>query len=150
MRKLSYMERITGYPNPFETYLLVAGAAQGLLVGLGVARPASLEAALQGVPWLRYVWAVLIGLGAVTSLIGLYWTGNDFTGTEIKRAGLISVGFGGLIYGIAALFAGPAGVAAGVSTCAFGLAAFARFWQVTRLLRLARQEAVARVLGSLS
>lgn len=132
----AHIERITGYPNPFEAYLLVACVVQGALVVTGVARPGAIEAALSGVPGLRYVWALLLLLGGLLGLLGLYWRGeNETAGVLIKRAGLICVGFGTLVYGIALALAGATAYVASLTTLAFAWAAFTRAAQVTRMLR---------------
>jgi hypothetical protein len=136
--RLEHIDRIAGYPNPFETYLLVASLVQGVLVALGIGHSTALEAAFSDSPWLRWTWAALGTLGAATALLGLYWRGDPFTGVEVKRVGLIVTGFGALIYAVSLWLSQPVPVA-GLPAVAFAVACFVRTWQVSRLLRRAEQ-----------
>jgi hypothetical protein len=147
VRPYRYVDRITGYPNPFETYMLLAAVVQGCAVASGYARSPSIEIALDGRPILRWVWAALLAAGGMIALAGLYWRGDPFNGVEIKRAGLIMVGFGAVIYGAAALLVGPTGTVAGLSAVGFAVACFDRAWQVTDLLRRARAQ-IQRIQGA--
>lgn len=142
-RHLETMDRIAGYPNPFEAYLLAAASTQGVLVALGVAHSAALDATLGAAPWLRWTWAALMALGGCAAILGLYWPADPFTGVEIKRVGLVATGFGALIYAFAVWSLGRSGVITGLSSAAFAAACFVRTWQVTQLLR--RAEAVVTV-----
>lgn len=136
--RLEHIDRIAGYPNPFETYLLVASFIQGILVALGIGHSAALEAAFSGSPWLRWTWAALGTLGATTALLGLYWRGDPFTAVEVKRVGLIVTGFGALIYSVSLWLSQPIPIA-GLPAVAFAVACFVRTWQVSRLLKYAEQ-----------
>jgi hypothetical protein len=135
-----HVKRITGLPNPFESYLLAASVIQGFLIATGGARSEVVSAALDGRPWLRFVWAALMGLGGVAALAGLYWRGNPFNAVEIKRVGLVGVGCGTLVYGVALMLVGKAGYVAGLTAVAFALASFWRIGQVTQLLKQARRD----------
>lgn len=135
--RLERMDRITGYPNPFETYLLIASLAQGIVLALGLGRSPALEVALGALGWLRWIWAGLLGIGGLAALTGLYWPGDPFTAVETKRVGLVMTGFGGLIYAVALGLIGERGLVASLSAFALAVACFVRAYQVTRLLKRA-------------
>lgn len=141
------VHRVTGIPNSFETFLLVACVVQGIGLATGAARSGVVDAALEGRGWLAVVWAALLGVGGMASLLGLYWRGDPFTAVEVKRVGLVMVGFGSLVYGAALVLAAPeTGFVAGVSAIAFSVAAFTRVSQVSGLLEQARRD-VEKVRG---
>jgi hypothetical protein len=132
--------RPVGEPNPFEAYMFAACVAQGAVVLLGAARPTSIELALPTL--LRVLWAVLLLVGGVAVLTGLYWPGSPLTGVEIKRPGLVAVGGAALAYGVALLPFGAAGMVVAIANVSFSLACAVRVWQVTRRVRAVRAHLV--------
>lgn len=138
-RRLAIVDRVAGYPNPFEAYLLVASVAQGVVVAVGHGRSQAAEAALGALGWMHWVWAALMTVGGLVALVGLYWPADPFTAVEIKRIGLIMTGFGASIYAVALWSLGGRGLLAGVSAVALTVACAVRAIQVTRLLKHAEQ-----------
>jgi hypothetical protein len=133
--------RPAGDANPFEAYLLAVCALQGWSVLAGTATPTSLSHALT--PTLRLVWATLLLIGGILSVVGLYWPRNPITGVEIKRVGLVAAGTASLTYGLALVFIGPAGYVAASLSLSFALACVTRVVQVTRRIRGTRRRIVA-------
>lgn len=130
-------ERPIGPPNPFEAYLLIACLIQGLAVLTRQAKPTSIEGALS--PFLLLLWAALLTLGGVLALAGLFWPGDPFTGVEVKRVGLVAVGFGTLAYGVALTTLGAPGIVVALSNLGFAAACAVRCWQIGRRLRELRR-----------
>jgi hypothetical protein len=128
--------RPTGEANPFEVCMLLACTVSGTSVLVGIAQPRSVSDALT--PVLLKVWAVLMAAGGLSSLMGLFWPGDPFTGVEVKRVGLIAVGSGCLIYGCAATLLGSAGFAVATVNLLLAAACLYRTFQVSKRLRLAR------------
>lgn len=137
MLRWLHRDRPTGEANPFEVYLLVACVLVGFLIFGAEARPQSITSLLP--PLLRIVWAIMLCVGGALALIGLYWPGDPFTGVEIKRIGLYSVGIGALAWGTAAAFYGPIGRPTAISNIAFALACATRLVQISRRIRFARE-----------
>lgn len=127
--------RPAGPVNPFEVWLLTACVIQGLVVLTHTARPPSVQALLP--PWLRLLWGVLLLVGGVLSVAGLYWP-DPFTGIEIKRVGLVLAAAGVLAYGVALLAVGPNGYLAAATNIAFAFACAVRVYQVSQALTAAR------------
>lgn len=134
-------DRPMGDPNPFEAYLLGVCALQGWSVLAGAASPNALYSLLN--PGLRLAWGLLLVVGGVASVVGLYWPRNPITGIEIKRVGLIATGTASLAYGIALFMFGPQGYVAGSLSLAFAVACATRVVQVTRRIRGNRRRIVA-------
>jgi hypothetical protein len=137
-----WVHRPTGPINPFELAAVVAGIAQGLLVIVGAADPRSVTEALPEL--LLYVWAALLAAGGGATLAGLTWLGDPFTGVEIKRVGLVAIGFGALVYGSAALLLGSVGLTVAIYNLLLAAACFARLVQVSRRLAQAREHLTNR------
>lgn len=133
-----HIDRPTGPPNPFESYLLVICIAQGCAVIFGYARPPSIQAALPG--WLRGVWGVLLLIGGLAAVIGLYWPWDALDAILIKRVGLLAAAGGTLAYGVALLSLGSAGFVAAVFNLGFALACLVRASQITRALNKFRSD----------
>lgn len=133
--------RPAGDPNPFEAYLLAVCALQGWSVLMGAASPRALYAVLT--PGLRVAWGVVLVVGGIASIVGLYWPRNPTTGIEIKRVGLVATGTASLAYGVALLLFGPQGYVAALLSLAFALACATRVIQVTRRIRGTRRRIVA-------
>lgn len=140
-----YEIRPAGPANPFEAFLLAVIALQGFLVLAGLSKPASIVSLLPNT--FRIIWALLMLVGGVTSLAGLYWPGTPFTGCEVKRVGLIASGFGALAYGVALLSLGSSAWVAASTSFFFASACVVRHWQVGRALRQARYRIVRIVDG---
>ena len=122
-----------GQVNPFEAWLLLAAELVGWFVLSGVAQPTSVRDALPG-PLLK-VWALTMALGGVASLTGLFWWGAVHDGVVLKRTGLIALGTGALVYGIAAALLGRKGIAICVYNVSFAIACLAEIRQMGRRLR---------------
>lgn len=131
-------DRPMGPVHPFESWILAASALQGIFVLTGLAQPPSVARQLP--PDLQTVWAILLALGGVAALAGLFWPGDPWTAVEVKRAGLVSVGFGALIYAVSAAFLGERGLTLAVIHGAIAVACFVRVGQVTKRLLLARAQ----------
>lgn len=127
--------RPTGEVNPFELFMLVACVATGSSTLAGVAAPGSITATLPHS--FVIAWAILLTVGSVLSLTGLFWPGHPATGPEIKRVGLVSTGFATAAYAVAAANAVPTGAGIGSASLniAFTTACLYRTIQVTRLVR---------------
>jgi hypothetical protein len=134
--------QLTGPPNPFQSYLLVAAFLTGIAYLAGWAKPSSIEATLP--PLLRYVWAGTLLVGGALALAGMQWPGRPFTAARVKQAGLIGCAGGTLAYGLAAwlTFGAPA-AATGISNIAFAAACLWRWWQIRQRLRVATRIADA-------
>lgn len=108
---------------------------------MGAASPRALYAVLT--PGLRVAWGVVLVVGGIASIVGLYWPRNPTTGIEIKRVGLVATGTASLAYGVALLLFGPQGYVAALLSLAFALACATRVIQVTRRIRGTRRRIVA-------
>lgn len=140
-------DRLTGFANPFEGYLLLVCVVQGAAVLFGFASPSSILLALGGL--LQVVWALLLLVGGGLAFVGLYWPWNPLDAIYIKRVGLLAAAGGTLAYGVALLLLGPIGVVAAIYNLGFCLACLVRARQVTLVLHGVRRELAAiRAAGS--
>lgn len=130
------MERPMGPINPFEAAFLGAAFLAGSSVLLGIGDSAAVQQALQ--PHMVVFWAALLATGGAVSIAGLMWPGSRWTGVEVKRVGLITVGVGSLTYGLSAAFLGDRGVPTAIFHLSLATACAIRVWQVTRRLGEAR------------
>lgn len=129
--------RPIGPINPFEVGILIVGVMTSGSVLLGFANPASIRGQLS--ESFTCVWAWLLFIGSVVSLVGLLWPGQWVTGVEIKRPGLFVFSLACLTYSFAAFQLGPMGYAVGITNGGFCLIAWIRIGQVTRGIRTYRR-----------
>lgn len=134
--------------NPFEIFLMLVGILYGtqiviepLIPGVRI-NPQTVAGQLT--PPSAYVWAVALLVGGVLTLVGLGWR-NRVTGIVLEQIGLVTVGSACVFYVVAIilLFGFDVGAFPGAITTAFGLACFARWFQLQKELSKLR----ALVLG---
>ena len=125
---------LTGPPNALAGWALLAIANFGVLFLLGLTKPASIARSLD--PMFQVVWALLMAVGGITALAGMYWPGREFTGARVKIAGLIGAGGGAAAYGAGLLLLnGSAGRGTGFWAVLVGVSCLHRALQVSRILR---------------
>jgi hypothetical membrane protein len=88
-----------GYPrHGLVVYLLALCVLSGVTLLFGRPAAGSLEAALD-----RQIvvgWALLLTLGAVFALVGIFWPGDVRTGLVTKRLGYAGLTFAATIYAL--------------------------------------------------
>lgn len=89
--------------HPFEIWLLGACALSGSFQLVSGARPGSVSAQLS--PVAQIAWCVLLGVGAIVALVGIFWRGQVKVALEMESIGLTSVTVACLVYAIAISFA---------------------------------------------
>jgi hypothetical protein len=139
-----------GRRHPFEVAMLVAAVAVGASRVLSEPTSGSLERALS--PFLISAWYLLLTLGSVIALTGIYWR-EPGGGLLIERAGLTMLTSAGLVYGVAiTATAGWRGLAAAMFVFGFSVASLIRALDIGRILSRIRAlslviEAVAEEQG---
>lgn len=126
--------------HPFEIFTLAFSAVIGLpmVFSSGQSPPPSIVAVLP--PWAVLAWGAMFSGGALVALIGCL-LGHRLEGVLIEQVGLVGVGMGCLIYGVAALTTIGAAALLPVAVIAgFGLACLWRWVQLQRLINAARHE----------
>lgn len=84
--------------------------------------------------WLTVVWYVLLAVGSVTGLAGVFWK-EPVAGLLIERAGLFALCSSGLVYSIALIAVGGWGAVAAASfVLGFGVASAVRAIDIGRVL----------------
>jgi hypothetical protein len=126
--------------NPFEAAVFLAVCTQGIAILTGVGDSSSVKGALA--PTWAAIWATLYAVGGAFAFAGYVWVWDRWTGVEIKRVGLVAVGFGGLIYSLAAACMGTQGVPTAIIHISIAIACGIRVLQIRSRLNAAR-----RVLG---
>lgn len=123
--------------DPLETLFLVVFAASGLIQLSTGARPGSIDSLLPDV--FRIVWLVILTLGSLLALAGIFWPYKKSDALIIESVGLAWVGVGVIIYGMAQvaaafLISSPGSVVlAGPLTITLGIAFF---WRHRRLQKV--------------
>lgn len=130
--------------NPFELFVLTLSLLTSAPLLIGAAPPPGSTTELLG-PTLVHVWAGILVFGCLVALTGVWWTWlrwihlwrpRTATGLLIERVGLVAVGVGDIIYGIAVFgIGGGRGVLAGGIVLGFGLACWWRAWLIRRWIK---------------
>lgn len=125
--------------HPFQTFLLVVCLANGGPLVFGITTSRSVVS--QTPEWAWRTWGVLLLIGGLMGLVGMFWPRLRITGLLIERTGLVFVGLAALVFsGVLAVTVGlpDSGFAAGV-TAAFGGAALWQAWRIAKALRRVRR-----------
>jgi predicted MFS family arabinose efflux permease len=137
-RPRRHLDRPAGPPNPFESFLLGVCVVQGAAAVIGFSQPAAFEGSFP--PWVHRAWGVILLLGGVAAVVGLYWPGDPVDGVLIKRVGLVALAGVTIAYGIAGL-ATPTRLFVGATfNLAFGIACIIRIRQVTAAISALRRQ----------
>lgn len=80
--------------------------------------------------WFRYLWLVLISLGCVVTLAGVFWR-NHVTGMFIEQVGLMAIGGSVLFYGLSLAYLAPTAFVSAM-TITIGLSFLGRWWVLRR------------------
>lgn len=138
--------RLTGEPNIFQTFILLAAAVTGGSYLSGLRTPDSISQTLPRCPIV--IWEVLLFAGGTFALAGMYWPGRVFTGVVLKRAGLVGVAGGLLAYALSAWTVfGERALWLVIWNVLLAGACLVRAAQVTRALRAARSHAREQSAG---
>lgn len=120
--------------HPLAVYLLVLATFSGLSQAVGVIVAATPDIALP--PAVNFAWAVMLFLGGLSSLAGMFWQGSVPTGLTLKRAGMAMLGGSGLIYAIVLVWTfGQGGLLSGGIILGFSLACWMHYRTVVRRIR---------------
>lgn len=85
--------------DPLETLFLIVFAISGLAQAATGARPGSIDSLLPGP--LRVTWLLILTLGAIAALAGIFWPGKKSDALILESIGLAWVGVAVIIYGLA-------------------------------------------------
>ncbi|MBM4617965.1 hypothetical protein GS534_24215 [Rhodococcus hoagii] len=89
--------------DPLETmFLIVLGLSGFLQIATG-ARPGSVDTLMPNA--FRVLWLIMLTLGCVVALVGVFYPKDKPTGLLIESVGLAGVGVAVIIYGLAQLVA---------------------------------------------
>jgi len=132
-----------GRRHPFEVSMLGAAAVVGGSRVLTEPTSGSLETALS--PWLVSIWYVLLSIGALIALSGVFWRSNIVVGLRMEQSGLIMLTSAGSIYGGALVSsAGWRGLAAAAFLFGFSAACGFRTFDIGRILSRIRTLALSK------
>lgn len=122
--------------HPLIVFLLGLCVISGLGIGLGAPAPGSIEEQLPSVGVL--VWALALGGGATTVLVGLALQANHqrlVVGVLLEQVGVVVLGFAAIIYSAAALVTvGWSGLLPAGTTLTFGIACLYRWVSLQKQL----------------
>ena len=123
--------------NPYESILLGMCFLSGLAFMVGcIPTPNSIATYLP--PLQRVIWGLMLFAGGGMALAGSYMQRTSLNGARIEQTGVLSIGFGCFIYGVAVLcFAGDQATFPGLMTCGVGVASFIRYRQLHKALKQA-------------
>ena len=120
--------------NGFQVYLLCVSVVSSASFMLGISNANAVEEALPHT--FRFAWAIMLGLGAVCTLAGMYWPFEINSGLLIKKFGLFVLSVAALVYGLTIVVAyGEDGFFLGCLVLGFAGAAFAQFLRVNKRIR---------------
>lgn len=119
--------------SPLAVYLLVLASISGLGLVVGASTAALVETSVP--VEVSFTWGLILFLGSLLTLIGMYWQGDIRTGLVLKRLGMFSVGVAAILYGALTAFVlgSPALFSAG-TTIGFGVACFAQFHIINKAI----------------
>ena len=116
--------------NPFEVFLLFVCLPSGIGLLAGPGTPGSIESLVS--PTLTTAWGVVLLVGAVLALGGGMSRASS-NAIIIQQVGLGLVGTAAPLYSLAVFVSvGPSATFPGLTTLAFGLACWVRFWQLQK------------------
>lgn len=117
--------------NPLAVYLLSLCCISGISLLVGVSTSGSIEAELPFAA--ARLWGAMLTLGAGSTLLGMFWQGDQRTGLLIKRTGLLTLSIAAFIY--AAVIIAAVGLD-GAFVCGivvgFGVATAVQFVRINR------------------
>lgn len=131
------------FAEPFEFWIGLACALAGALAAVGRSRPQSLV--VLHAPWLLHAWGVLLFVGGVATAvsrirIGLRQTDLGYRSARaLEVVGLVDLATAIIVYAVAVLAVGVAGLVAGLIYVALGGACAMRAWIVSRELKQERR-----------
>jgi hypothetical protein len=133
---IAHVRRTLSTVDPLEVLFLLVFAMSGAAQAISGAKPGSIDALLPET--FRVIWLILITIGSLIALAGIFWPWNSVDGVITESIGLAWVAIGIVVYGAAQIVASlntenPAGaILAGPLTICLGLA----FWWKHRRLQL--------------
>lgn len=120
--------------HPLVVYLLALTLLSGMANLLGEPTTGSVEAELQ--PDIRLMWNVILTLGAMTALAGMFWPGDPRTGLLLKRFGYMALSIAALAYALVLiLLVGQGALYVGLVIGGFSLACGHATRQVNQAIR---------------
>ena len=130
--------------HPLIVFLLTLCVISGISITFGAPAPGSITEALPR--WQVTAWALSLGLGALSILIGLILQPADkhlVTGVLLEQVGVASLGCAAILYSAAVVSAaGWSGVFPAIVTAGFGVALLYRWYTLQRGIRRSRQRAL--------
>lgn len=123
-----------GERNPFQVYLLLVALSTGVPFMFGFVTAGTIEASLPRA--YTFLWGLMLALGALAALAGMFWPRDARTGLLLKRFGLTALGFASAVYALAlgARFSWEATLLVGV-TAGFSAACCRQAWRVHQTIR---------------
>src|SRR5207253_2498162 len=86
--------------DPLEVMFLIVFLMSGGAQLVSGARPGSIDAVMPET--FRLIWLLMLLIGTVISLVGIFWTGHKVVSMMIESVGLAWVSISLIIYGLAA------------------------------------------------
>ena len=127
--------------HPLIVFLLILCVISGLTVAFGAPAPGSIEETLPR--WGALAWGAALGLGALSTLIGLALQPFDrhlVSGVLFEQVGVASLGSAAILYSAAvAAVAGWTGAFPAFITFGFGVACLYRYYTLQRGIRRSRK-----------
>lgn len=99
----SRLRAVVAEMDPLETLFLIVLGGSGLLQVFSGATPGSIDALMPHT--FRNIWLVMLTLGSIVALVGIFWPRAKADGLLLESVGLACVGVAVMIYGAAQIVA---------------------------------------------
>lgn len=121
--------------DPLAVFLLALALFSGLGFVFGKPTSNSLEASLPH--WATVLWGLMLTIGSLASLVGMYWPGDIRDGLLIKRIGMAALASSAVVYAISIWITfGATALLPGTLAFFFGYACYLRYRRINQAINV--------------